>query len=155
MKHFFYFVLILIYPFPCISQTSLNAADISVMTSSDYTPQGWNESASGIKTINGNGFEGKLDEASRFLLQAAFGGNLQMIKEVAETGIEPWIDYQMSLPPHLMLPVVDSIFVTTDPQHGKGSEIGKHKQGIVEEYPRITFRCIERNRCHHKTCMGD
>jgi uncharacterized protein (DUF1800 family) len=111
MKHFFYFVLILIYPFPCISQTSLNAADISVMTSSDYTPQGWNESASGIKTINGNGFEGKLDEASRFLLQAAFGGNLQMIKEVAETGIEPWIDYQMSLPPHLMLPVVDSIFV--------------------------------------------
>ena len=80
------------------------------MTSSDFSPDGWNKTASGIKTVNGAGLEAKQDEASRFLLQAAFGGNMNMINKVADMGFENWIDWQMSIEPTYLLPKVDSIF---------------------------------------------
>ena len=64
------------------------AQDIKVVTSSDYTPQYWTQSASGDKTINNVGLEGKWMEASRFLSQATLGADLETIKQVAVNLIE-------------------------------------------------------------------
>jgi uncharacterized protein (DUF1800 family) len=74
------------------------AQNITVTTSSDYTPQYWTRSASGDKTINNIGLEGKLMEASRFLSQAALGADAATIEHVADIGIEAWIDEQLVLP---------------------------------------------------------
>lgn len=71
---------------------------IKVITSSDFTPQYWTQTASGDKTINKTGLEGPLMEASRFLSQATLGANLELTKQVASMGIEAWIDEQMALP---------------------------------------------------------
>ena len=102
---------------------------ITVMTSSDYSADGWTQTASGIKTINGDGLEAKQDEASRFLLQAAFGGNIDMIEQVAEMGIEPWIDWQMSLEPSYLLPVVDTIFENYRKLYPNKIKVRKDKKG--------------------------
>ncbi len=99
------------------------------MTSSDYSRPGWNQTASGIKTINNDGMEGKLDEASRFLLQAAFGGNIEMIRQVADMGIEHWIDYQMTLEPTLLLPIVDTLFEQYQKLYPKKVKAKKKKNG--------------------------
>jgi len=83
---------------------------ILVSTSSDYHSDSWAESASGVKTIDGSGLEGKLDAASRFLIQATFGGSRQTIEEVAEKGFEPWLDEQMEMEPSLILPLIQPTY---------------------------------------------
>ena len=83
---------------------------ITVTTSSDYSPANWSKSASGIKTIDQSGLEGKLDEASRFLIQATFGGNRQAIERVADIGIEQWINEQMALEPALLTPLIQPTY---------------------------------------------
>ena len=83
---------------------------IAVTTSSNYSPSNWSKSASGDKTIDGSGLEGNLDEASRFLIQSTFGGNRETIAEVADKGIEPWIDQQMEIEPSLIYPLIQPTY---------------------------------------------
>ena len=84
--------------------------DIKVITSSDYTPQFWNYTASGDKTINNIGLEGKIMEASRFLSQATLGADMATIKYVADKGIEAWIDEQLAMPVNDMLPQLNQVY---------------------------------------------
>ncbi len=84
--------------------------EIEITTSSNYTPQYWTLSASGDKTINSNGLEGRLMEASRFMSQASLGANLQTIQKVADIGIEAWIDEQVELPQSQMLDNLNDVF---------------------------------------------
>ncbi len=93
------------------SSDSLNRSNgIVVTTSSNYHHPSWSQSASGIKTIDKSGLEGKLDDASRFLIQAAFGGNLQTIQQVADEGFEPWLDEQMDMEPSLLTPLIQPTY---------------------------------------------
>jgi len=59
--------------------------------------------APGAVTVNGAGLQPDLYEASRFLVQAGFGGNYETIDSVARQGFEAWIDAQMALPPQSYL----------------------------------------------------
>ena len=45
--------------------------------------------------------------AARFLTQATFGANWELMQRVSSQGIEAWIDEQMNLPPSLHRPLVD------------------------------------------------
>ena len=100
-------VLILFFPYFLLGQ---NPEGIIVQTSDDHSFYDSTQIASGIKTVNGSGLDAELKKASRFLLQAAYGGNMQMIRQVADMGFENWIDYQMQINPTFLLPKVDSIF---------------------------------------------
>lgn len=84
--------------------------EIKVTTSSNYTPQYWTLSATGEKTINKVGLEGPLMEASRFLSQASLGADLETIEQVANLGIEAWIDEQMALPQSQTLDRLNEVF---------------------------------------------
>lgn len=65
---------------------------ISVTTSS-------NQNASeGVNTVNGQGLDQHLRDASRFLGQATTGVNYQTIEQVAGMGLENWIDAQFQMP---------------------------------------------------------
>lgn len=75
------------------------AQDIKVITSHDFTPQYWQLTASGDKTLYGAGLDGPALEASRFLAQATLGADLNTIRYTARTGIEAWIDEQRAMPP--------------------------------------------------------
>ncbi len=94
MKIFFIWLIILLSPLISSAQNSNNI-------------NGNNEP---LKYFYGKHYNPGYYEASRFLLQAGFGGNMQMIKKVADMGIEPWIDWQMNIPPKYLLPQTDSIF---------------------------------------------
>ncbi len=86
------------------------AQHIKVITSSNFTPQYWTQTASGDKTINRTGLEGPLMEASRFLSQATLGANLELTKQVADLGIEAWIEGQMALPQTQMLENLNAVY---------------------------------------------
>ncbi len=49
-------------------------------------------------TINGQGLDAPLMEASRFLSQSTLGYDMKIIHEVAETGISTWLDQQFEKP---------------------------------------------------------
>lgn len=95
---------------PDSSDSLRQSNGIVVTTSSDYHHPSWSKIASGTKTIDGSGLEGKLDDASRFLLQAAFGGNRQSISHVAKIGFEPWLDEQINMEPSLLLPLIQPTY---------------------------------------------
>lgn len=82
---------------------------ITVTSSSDLQQTGWSQTASAEKTINGDGLEGKLSEAARFLSQAAISHDQEEIEHVAEIGIEAWIDEQIAQDYTLHLPIFDSV----------------------------------------------
>lgn len=84
--------------------------DIKVTTSSNYKPEYWNFTASGDKTLNNAGLEGRMMEASRFLSQASLGADMATIQNVADIGIEAWIDDQLSQPPSDLLIRLESVF---------------------------------------------
>ena len=73
---------------------------ITVTTSDNHSLWGWEEIASGEKTLNGNGLDAKLMETSRFLVQAGFGADMNYIRTVSEMDFEDWIDdqFEKSLP---------------------------------------------------------
>ena len=48
-------------------------------------------------------------EASRFLAQATFGGDRDLIDEVVTTGLESWLDDQLALPANPTLPDVQAL----------------------------------------------
>lgn len=76
--------------------------NITVTSSSQQVRAGWNETASAINTINGNGMDGKLLETSRFLAQATFGTELSYIENLASDFenfyLSDWIEQQFDLP---------------------------------------------------------
>lgn len=100
-------------PYTLQSQVILGsdpAQEIKVVTSSDYKPQYWTQTASGDKTINNVGLDGPMMEASRFMSQASLGGNLDAIRHVADIGIEAWIDEQMAMPPQSMFTGINEVW---------------------------------------------
>jgi len=83
---------------------------IIVTTSDDYQLYQGLHTASGDKTIGGQGLVGKQMEASRFLSQATFGADIDLINEVADLGIENWMDQQFLAPATYYTDTVQSIF---------------------------------------------
>jgi uncharacterized protein (DUF1800 family) len=83
---------------------------VTVTTSDNYQPYASYESASGENTVNGKGMQGRLIEASRFLSQAALGADLNLIDEVANLGIENWIDNQFTVTPTYYIDTMRSIY---------------------------------------------
>lgn len=66
----------------------------------------------GSSTINGNGLDAELMEASRFLNQATMGANRALIEDMVSYNgdYEAWIDQQISQTSTLMTPTVESIW---------------------------------------------
>lgn len=62
------------------------------------------------KTINGSGLDARMMDASRFLGQATFGADMDLIEEVAQLGYENWINQQFNLVPSYILPKMDEIW---------------------------------------------
>ncbi len=83
---------------------------IIVTASDNYQLYQGTESASGNKTLGGQGLVGKQMEASRFLSQASFGADMNLINEVADLGIENWIDQQMNTPITYYTDTLESIY---------------------------------------------
>ncbi|NOY50417.1 MAG: DUF1800 domain-containing protein [Chlorobi bacterium] len=79
-----------------------HSAGITVTSSDNHSLWGWEEFASGEKTINGDGLDARLMETSRFLTQAAFGADMEYIKSVAEMDFEDWVDDQFQKPLPIM-----------------------------------------------------
>ena len=116
MKKVLLFASLILIPFitPVSGQVTIlgsdSSQDIKISTSSNYTPEYWTLSASGDKTINSIGLEGKMMEASRFLSQASLGADIETIRKVADIGIEAWIDEQVQLPQNQMLERLEDVF---------------------------------------------
>jgi uncharacterized protein (DUF1800 family) len=55
-------------------------------------------SPNGIRTLNGVGYLPNMNAASRFLSQATFGATATEAQNVAQIGIEQWLDTQLNLP---------------------------------------------------------
>ncbi len=87
-----------------------HAEGITVFSSSEYQFNGWDEVATADKTISGEGLEGKLAEASRFLAQATLGADLQTIHHVADIGIENWIEEQFETPVTYYLDIMEEVY---------------------------------------------
>lgn len=87
-----------------------HADGIVVTTSDNYQMYSGTENANGINTLDGSGLVGKQMEASRFLSQASFGADMDLINEVADLGIENWIDQQLLTPPTYYTDTLDSIY---------------------------------------------
>lgn len=112
------FLLILVFLPTCFISAQVyddyigggHSEGISIQTSDDFQLSGWEQSANGENTLNNAGLEGKLMEASRFLAQATLGADEQTIQEVAQMGIEAWIDQQMSLEPTYILPEMIEVY---------------------------------------------
>ncbi len=83
---------------------------IVVTTSDNYQLYQGIETASGDKTLGGQGLVGKQMKASRFLSQATFGADLDLINEVADLGIENWMDQQFLTPATYYTDTIQSIF---------------------------------------------
>lgn len=93
-----------------VSSQPIDPAKIIVSTSNDYQESNWREIASGDKTITGDGLEGRLMEASRFLAQATLGGDEQLIAEVAKLGMEQWLDQQIEKPPTYYMDILSDVY---------------------------------------------
>lgn len=62
------------------------------------------------KTLDGSGLDALTFDASRFLGQATFGANMEMIEDVKEMGYEAWIDDQFTKSPQTILPTMYTIW---------------------------------------------
>ncbi len=101
--------LFVLIPLLVISQP-IDPAKIIVTTSDDHQESNWREIASGDKTISGEGLEGHLMTASRFLAQATLGGDDRLIAEVAKIGMENWLDQQIEEPPTYYMDVLADVY---------------------------------------------
>ncbi|MCZ4407678.1 DUF1800 family protein [Cryomorphaceae bacterium 1068] len=76
-----------------------HSQDIIISSSSSYSDPDWVDNSVPLKTINGEGLDGRKAEATRFLYQAALGGRKVDIESLSATlDFEGWIDEQMELP---------------------------------------------------------
>jgi len=120
---------ILLLFFLCSSSVLLNAQtygdyvggghdqNITVTTSSDFQPPGWEEVAEGSNTLGISGLTGKLIDAGRFLAQATLGADRMTIDSVAKLDFEIWIDQQIASPPTYVRPLLQEIYDTTFQRH--------------------------------------
>ncbi len=86
-----------------------NHENIIVKTSSNFSRMFWEEEASGSKTIRGQGLDARRLEASRFLAQSTLGASSALIDQVAEVGIEAWLDSQFEEESWSMLEKIRSV----------------------------------------------
>ncbi|MEL7220323.1 MAG: DUF1800 family protein [Bacteroidota bacterium] len=91
--------------------------NITVTTSSDFQPPGWDEVAEGANTLAVSGLTGKLIDAGRFLAQATMGADRATIDSVAKLDFETWIDQQFALPITRLQPLLPEIYDTTFQRH--------------------------------------
>jgi hypothetical protein len=91
--------------------------NITVTTSSDFQPPGFEEVAEGSNTLAIPGLTGKLIDAGRFLAQATMGADRITIDSVAKLDFEVWIDQQFALPPTYVRPLIQEIYDTTFQRH--------------------------------------
>ena len=84
--------------------------EIEVYTSHDFSAYDGNELSDGNATLYGKGLDGPMLEASRFVAQATFGGQLDLINEVVEMGPEAWIDMQAAIPMSSMLEEIRDVY---------------------------------------------
>jgi len=80
-----------------------NSSGISVYSSSEYRAPNWIKKAKAKNTIEEEGLESKIFEASRFLSQATIGFEKDHIDDVLNLGLEGWINEQMEMPTTLTL----------------------------------------------------
>ncbi|MDG1915955.1 MAG: DUF1800 family protein [Crocinitomix sp.] len=85
---------------------------VTVSSSSDAKLYDGTYTATGDKTINGDGMEAKQMEAVRFLSQATFGADPSLTEYVAEIGIEKWMDKQFAIQANYLTPAINEIFQT-------------------------------------------
>lgn len=83
---------------------------VTVFSSSEYQFNSWDQVAEARKTVSGEGMEGKLAEASRFLGQAALGADLATIHHVADVGMEAWMEEQFEAPVTYYLDVMEDVY---------------------------------------------
>lgn len=62
------------------------------------------------KTLDGSGLDAATYDASRFLGQATFGADIELINDVKEMGYETWINDQFTKSPQTILPVMNTIW---------------------------------------------
>jgi uncharacterized protein (DUF1800 family) len=114
MKRFIlFFMLGIAFGLPAYSQIILGddpSQEITITTSSNFTPPYWTHTASGEKTIDRIGLDGRRLEAARFLSQASLGADQATIDRVADMGIEAWIDEQLAMPVQPFLPQLYQVF---------------------------------------------
>lgn len=102
---------------------------ISVTTSSKLIKSDWTQTASAEKTMSGDGLEGKIMDASRFLAQATLGAKWETILKVSEMEFEDWIDEQINIPPTLILPkLVETFNISYQIYLNNGGEPGSFIQ---------------------------
>ena len=87
-----------------------NDENVTVTSSSAYTPPGWSKTAIPENTINGHGLDAPVHEASRFLAHATLGVPPSVIHDVANMNYEDWLDDQFSLSSKPMLTEVEDVF---------------------------------------------
>ena len=87
--------------------------NITVTTSSDFQPPGWEQTAEGSNTLAVYGLTGKIIDASRFLAQASMGADRTTIDSVAKLGFEAWIDQQFDVPPNFIRPIIQEVYDTS------------------------------------------
>jgi len=76
-----------------------HAQDIIIHSSSSFSDPEWSDNSLPKHTIDGEGLDGRMAEAARFLYQSSLGGSKSEIKSLSESlDFEGWIDEQIALP---------------------------------------------------------
>jgi len=124
-NHFYILLCLIFTSTSCItSQEYIGAGNdngITATASHQYADANWVSAANAQNTINGNGLEGELMEASRFLAQATMGYDQANMESVVSMGIEGWIDDQLQLPTTYITPEMNYAFeVSLDTMTNQG-----------------------------------
>ncbi|MBK9151625.1 MAG: DUF1800 domain-containing protein [Saprospiraceae bacterium] len=115
---FLFFVITISAAYPQVYTDYIGAGHYNGITATASSHSGL---SSPDKTLNGSGLDARLMDASRFMAQATFGADMELIEEVAEMGYENWINQQYTLPPSYILPKLNEIwneilFASGDPE---------------------------------------
>lgn len=109
---------------PIFSQQYIGAGNdqgMTVTASHQYQDPNWPKAALASNTMNGLGMDAKRSEAARFLTQASMGYENYHIDDVANMGIDAWIDIQMQLSQTFIEPKVAEIYqITLDSMAAQG-----------------------------------
>jgi uncharacterized protein (DUF1800 family) len=89
-----------------------HASGISVSSSSELSGENNWQKAEGALTVNGEGLDASMMEAARFLSQATFGPNADMIREVHEMGMDAWLEDQFAKEATFLLPELIHVYET-------------------------------------------
>jgi uncharacterized protein (DUF1800 family) len=87
-----------------------NDSSITVTTSHNHQLYSGLFTATGEKTVNGDGMNADRMEAARFLAQATLGFDMDMMDQVLDIGFEAWIDSQFTIPAGYLTDTMQQIF---------------------------------------------